>query len=80
LKNQGAARVVAYCTHPVLSGRAVQNIEDSEHDEMVVTDSIPLREEAKASTRIRQLSIAGMLAESIRRVNEEESVSSLFMD
>jgi ribose-phosphate pyrophosphokinase len=80
LKKHGAERVVAYCTHPVLSGRALQNIEDSELDELVVTDTIPLRPELEACSRIRQLSIAEMLAETIRRVNQEESVSSLFMD
>ena len=80
LKEQGAARVVAYCTHPVLSGSAVQNIESSELDELVVTDTIPLRENAAACSRIRQLSIAAMLAETMRRISMEESVSSLFMD
>ncbi|RCX33208.1 ribose-phosphate pyrophosphokinase [Thioalbus denitrificans] len=80
LKKHGAERVVAYCTHPVLSGRALQNIEASELDELVVTDTIPLRPELEACSRIRQLSIAEMLAETIRRVNQEESVSSLFMD
>lgn len=80
LKEQGAERVVAYCTHPVLSGNAVQNIEASELDELVVTDTIPLRENAAACSRIRQLSIAAMLAETMRRVSVEESVSSLFMD
>jgi ribose-phosphate pyrophosphokinase len=80
LKEQGAERVVAYCTHPVLSGNAVQNIEASELDELVVTDTIPLRENAAACSRIRQLSIAAMLAETMRRISVEESVSSLFMD
>jgi ribose-phosphate pyrophosphokinase len=80
LKEEGAERVVAYCTHPVLSGNAVQNIEASELDELVVTDTIPLRENAAACSRIRQLSIAAMLAETMRRVSVEESVSSLFMD
>jgi len=80
LKANGAARVVAYCTHPVLSGAAVRNIENSVLDELVVTDTITLRPEAKACKRIRQLTIATMLAESIRRINTEESVSTLFMD
>lgn len=80
LKEHGAAKVVAYCTHPVLSGKAVKNIEASQLDELVVTDTIPLHEDAAACTRIRQLSIAEMLAETMRRISEEESVSSLFMD
>jgi ribose-phosphate pyrophosphokinase len=80
LKEEGAARVVAYCTHPVLSGSAVQNIEASELDELVVTDTIPLRDNAAACDRIRQLSIAAMLAETMRRISMEESVSSLYMD
>ena len=80
LKDAGAAKVVAYCTHPVLSGAAVANIESSRLDELVVTSTIPLREDAAKCSRIRQLSIAGLLAESIRRINNEESVSSLFVD
>jgi ribose-phosphate pyrophosphokinase len=80
LKEHGAAKVVAYCTHPVLSGRAIRNIESSELDELVVTDTIPLRPEMAACDRIRQLSIAEMLAETVRRISLEESVSSLFMD
>jgi ribose-phosphate pyrophosphokinase len=80
LKNNGAQRVVAYCTHPVLSGNAIKNIENSQLDELVVTDTIPLRPDAQACTRIRQLSIAEMLAETIRRISAEESVSSMFMD
>jgi ribose-phosphate pyrophosphokinase len=80
LKEHGAARVVAYCTHPVLSGKAIENITGSELDELVVTDTIPLSEEAKECGRIRQLSIAELLAETMRRVSNEESVSSLFMD
>lgn len=78
LKNNGAARVVAYCTHPVLSGNAVSNIENSVLDELVVTDTIPLSEEAANCPRIRQVSIANLLAESMRRVSTEESVSELF--
>jgi ribose-phosphate pyrophosphokinase len=80
LTEEGAAGVVAYCTHPVLSGSAVQNIEASELDELVVTDTIPLRDNAAACDRIRQLSIAAMLAETMRRISMEESVSSLYMD
>jgi len=80
LKEAGATRVVAYCTHPVLSGNAVRNINDSVLDELVVTDTIPLREDARACPRIRQLSVAAMLAESVRRVSEGESLSSMFMD
>lgn len=80
LKSHGAARVVAYCTHAVLSGPAVDNINGSNLDELVVTNTIPLQPAAKNSSKIRQLSIAGILAESMRRINNEESVSSLFMD
>jgi len=80
LKDHGAKTVVAYTTHPVLSGSAVENIEKSVLDEIVVMDTIPLRPEAKACKRIRQLSISGMLAESMRRISSEESVSSLYMD
>lgn len=80
LKQHGAAKVVAYCTHPVLSGKAVEKIENSALDELIVTDTIPLNPKAQACARIRQLSIAEMLAETMRRISEEESVSSLFMD
>jgi ribose-phosphate pyrophosphokinase len=80
LKEDGASKVVAYCTHPVLSGNALENIMNSELDELVVTDTIPLKEEAKQCKRIRQLSIAELLAETMQRVSNEESVSSLFMD
>ena len=80
LKKAGALRVVAYCTHAVLSGAAVANIEASQLDELVVTNTIPLREDAAACSKIRPLSIAGLLAESIRRINNDESVSSLFVD
>ncbi|MCG6967304.1 MAG: ribose-phosphate diphosphokinase [Chromatiaceae bacterium] len=80
LKDAGSVKVVAYCTHAVLSGPAVTNIESSRLDELVVTSTIPLREDAAACSKIRQLSIAGLLAESIRRINNEESVSSLFVD
>lgn len=80
LKERGATRVIAYITHPVLSGPAVQNIENSTLDELVVTDTIPLSAEALKCDRIRQLTISELLAETIRRVSTEESVSSLFMD
>ena len=80
LKSHGAKKVVAYCTHPVLSGAAVERINTSQLDELVVTDTIPLRPEAQACKRIRQLSVAELLAESMRRVAIEDSVSSLFMD
>ncbi|MCL5801526.1 MAG: ribose-phosphate pyrophosphokinase, partial [Gammaproteobacteria bacterium] len=80
LKEHGAVRVVAYCTHPVLSGPAVENINASELDELVVTDTIPLRAEAKGCPRIRQISIAEMSAETMRRISKEESISSLYMD
>jgi ribose-phosphate pyrophosphokinase len=80
LKDHGAARVVAYCTHPVLSGPAVENIRRSRLDELVVTNTIPLRPDAQSCDRIRQLSIGELLAETMRRVSNEESVSSLFVD
>nr|WP_273475631.1 ribose-phosphate diphosphokinase [Spongiibacter nanhainus] len=78
LKANGAAKVVAYCTHPVLSGPAVDNINASELDELVVTDTIPLSEAASQCARIRQLTLSNLLAESIRRVSNEESISALF--
>jgi ribose-phosphate pyrophosphokinase len=80
LKEHGAMRVVAYATHPVLSGPAIENISNSSLDELVVTDTIPLTPEADACENIRQLSVAGVLAETIHRINREESVSTLFMD
>jgi len=80
LKEKGAIQVVAHCVHPVLSGPAISNIENSELDELVVTDTIPLNEEAQNCSRIRQLSVAQMLAETIRRMSEGESVSSLYVD
>ena len=80
LKDHGAIGVYAYCTHAVLSGKAIENVENSKMDELVVTDTIPLSEEASHCTRIRQVSVAGMLAETIRRIHNEESVSSLYMD
>ena len=78
LKNEGASKVAAYCTHPVLSGAAVATLQDSALDELVVTDTIPLSKAAKATQKIRQLSVADTLAESIRRISNEESLSALF--
>ena len=78
LKAHGALKVVAYCTHPVLSGKAIENIEGSELDELVVTDTIPLSEDARNCKRIRQLTMAPLLAEAIRRVCNEESISAMF--
>ena len=80
LKSHGAASVAAYITHPVLSGPAVSRITDSALDEMVVTDTIPLGEEAQGCAKIRQLSTAELLAETMRRISDEESVSSLYVD
>jgi ribose-phosphate pyrophosphokinase len=80
LKGQGATRVVAYCTHPVLSGAAIDNIRASKLDELVVTDTIPLSEAAKACKQIRQLSVAELLAETVRRIATGESVSTLYVD
>jgi ribose-phosphate pyrophosphokinase len=80
LKEEGATKVVAYCTHAVLSGPAVDRITKSDLDELVVTDTIPLREDARACKKIRSLSVAGLLAETILRIYTEESVSSLFIE
>ena len=80
LKQNGAKKVVAYCTHPVLSGDAVNNVRNSILDELVVTDTIPLSSELLSVDKIRQLSVAEMLAETIRRIAENESVSSLYVD
>jgi len=80
LKDAGAAKVVAYCTHAVLSGPAVENINTSLLDELVVTNTIPLREDARACSRIRPLTIAGLLGETMRRIHNDESVTSLFID
>jgi ribose-phosphate pyrophosphokinase len=80
LKAEGAVRVIAYITHPVLSGKAVERISASELDELVVTDTIPLAQEARACKRIRVLSVAELLAETMRRIRDEESVSSLYVD
>lgn len=80
LKANGASKVVAYCTHPVLSGPAVERVNSSDLDALVVTDTIPLRSDAESCPRIRQLSVAEILAETIRRISNEDSVSSLFID
>ncbi len=80
LKKKGALKVLAYCTHPVLSGTAIDRISASELDELVVTDTIPLRENAVACKKIRQLSVGELMAETIRRISNEDSVSSLFDD
>jgi ribose-phosphate pyrophosphokinase len=80
LKEHGAKRVVAYCTHPVLSGPAVNNISNSQLDELVVSNTIPLATEVQACSKIRQISVAELLAETIRRISLDESVSSLFME
>jgi ribose-phosphate pyrophosphokinase len=80
LKQRGAERVVAYITHPVLSGPAVQRIQDSQLDELVVSDTIPLSAAAQNCARIRQLSVAELLAETLRRISQAESVSSLYLD
>jgi ribose-phosphate pyrophosphokinase len=80
LKDEGAMKVVAYITHAVLSGSAIERIGGSALDELVVTDTIPLRDAARACPRIRQLSVAGLLAETMRRIRDEESVSSLYVD
>ena len=80
LKTEGARQVVAYCTHPVLSGGAVDRVNRSDLDALVVTDTIPLRDDAIASPRIRQLSVAEIMAETIRRISNDDSVSSLFLD
>jgi len=80
LKREGAMRVVAYCVHPVLSGPAIDNINNSELDELVVTDTIPLSKAARECSKIRQLSVSQMLAETIRRMAQGESVSSMYID
>jgi ribose-phosphate pyrophosphokinase len=80
LKAQGATKVIAYCTHPVLSGNAVERVLNSSMDELVVTNTIPLREDAQACSKIRQLNAGELLAETIRRISNEDSVSSLFLD
>ena len=80
LKEHGAKKVMAYCTHAVLSGSAAERVTNSALDELVVTDTIPLRDDARACKKIRQLSVAELLAETIRRISNEDSVSSLFIE
>jgi len=80
LKERGAIKVVATCTHPVLSGQAIERIQDSALDELLVTNSIPLSEEAQNCEMITQLSVAELLAESIRRISTGDSISNLFID
>jgi ribose-phosphate pyrophosphokinase len=80
LRDHGAIKVMAYCTHPVLSGKAVERIMNSVLDEVVVTDTIPLRDDARACPKIRQLSCAALLGETISRISREDSVSSLFIE
>ena len=80
LKEHGARRVVAYCTHAVLSGPAIDNIRNSQLDELVVTDTIPLSDDAKACGKIRQLTVAPLIAETIQRIAKGESVMSLFSE
>ena len=80
LKGQGAKKVVSYCVHPVLSGKAIERISNSSLDELVVTDTIPLSAAAQGCKRIRQLTVAPLLAETMRRISEGDSVSSLFVE
>ena len=79
-ERKGALKVVAYCTHAVLSGKALDNIESSELDELVVTDTVPLSERAKKSSKIRCVSVAGLIGESINRIYLGQSLSSMFVD
>lgn len=78
LKEHGARKVIAYCTHPVLSGKAIDNLRNSELDELVVTDSIPLSQAALDCRRVRVLTLSKMLAEAVRRLSNEESLSAMF--
>jgi ribose-phosphate pyrophosphokinase len=80
LKERGARNVYAYCTHPVFSGTAVERITGSQLDEVVITNTIPMREQAQACSKIRQLSVSFLFAETIRRISDGESVTSLFAD
>ena len=80
LKEKGAQKVVAYATHAVLSGAAIENITNSTLDEVVITNTIPLTDKAMTCSKIRQLSIAPTLADVIRRISEEQSISSIFAD
>ncbi|HEY4712959.1 MAG TPA: ribose-phosphate diphosphokinase, partial [Aquirhabdus sp.] len=78
LKEHGARSVIAYCTHPVLSGAAIDNLNGSPIDELVVADTIPLSQAARECVKVRQISISSLLAETIRRINNEESISAMF--
>ena len=78
LKEHGARSVIAYCTHPVLSGAAIDNLNGSPIDELVVADTIPLSQAARECGKVRQISISSLLAETIRRINNEESISAMF--
>jgi ribose-phosphate pyrophosphokinase len=78
LKHNGAARVFAYATHAIFSGNAAQNLRDSVIDEIIITDSIPLSKEIKALKKVKQLTLSEMLAETIRRISNEESISAMF--
>src|SRR5690554_7086956 len=78
LKERGALKVMAYCTHPIFSGRAIENLENSLLDEMVITNTIPLSAAAQACDRIRQLDIGPLVAEAVRRISNEESISAMF--
>ena len=80
LKERGAKSVFAYCTHPVFSGPAIERIKNSQIDEVVITNTIPLHAHAKATPKIRQLSVAFLFAETIRRISDGESVTSLFSE
>ncbi len=80
LKQKGAASVLAYCTHPIFSGHAIGNIMNSCIDQIIVTDTIPLHKEAKACPRIKQISLSHLIAETISRINQKQSVSSMFTD
>lgn len=80
LKEKGALTVSSYCTHPVLSGNAVKNIMGSDIDELIVTDTIPLHKEASECQKIKQISLSRLIAETISRINQKESVSSMFLD
>ena len=80
LKERNAKSVLAYCTHPVFSGPAIERIKASQLDEVVITNTIPLSDEAKSTTKIRQLSVAFLFAETIRRISDGDSVTSLFAE
>jgi ribose-phosphate pyrophosphokinase len=80
LKERGALKVYAYCTHPVFSGPAIERIKSSQIDEVVITNTIPLAAQARSTAKIRQLSVAFLFAETIRRISDGESVTSLFSE